>query len=407
MDTINLPVMFTFRGSCAEKESIILELLKLKPQFFDLEYDMRGDFLIKTIEDHPSTQFILSYHNFEKTPDDLEAIYQNMKKTPSFGVKIACMTRCANDALRMLLLSKKHADLSAICMGDLGSFARPLGPVVGNLIDYACASVDDKTAPGQLSVSELVDIYRYRSLNRQTALYGLIGDPVEQSRGHMYHNDVFAKRSHNSVYVKMNVKLDELSQFFSLAKELGFLGLSVTMPLKEAVLAHINEKDPFVLGCESSNTLLLSSEKILGTNTDGQGALDAIERKMKVRNKTVVLIGAGGSARAIAFEAKARGANVWIVNRTVSKAKHLALLFDCQFGSLFDFPPSYDILINCSPDPMPIEERFLSPNALVMDIVYTPRETLFLKKALQKGCEVVFGEEMFFNQADLQTRFWL
>jgi 3-dehydroquinate dehydratase / shikimate dehydrogenase len=403
---ISVPVMFTFRKNCAEKESIILELLKLKPEFCDLEYDMKGDFLVKTIEEHPSTQFILSYHNFEKTPDDLEAIYKEMKKISSFGYKIACMSKNANDALRMLLLSKKHSDLSTICMGECGAFARSLGPVVGNLIDYACIDRDEKTAPGQLTVSELTDIYRYPALNPQTSLYGLIGDPVEQSRGHLYHNNVFAKGGINSIYVKMNVKPEDLAEFFSLAKQLGFLGLSVTMPLKQAILSYIDHKDSLVLGCASSNTLLITEGKIWGTNTDGEGALDAIERKVKIRNKRVVLIGAGGSSRAIAFEAKSRGADLWILNRTEWRAKELALFLGCHYGSLFDFPPSYDILINCSPDPMPIHEEFISPKALVMDIVYTPKETMFLRKAIEKGCDVIYGEEMFLNQAALQTKFW-
>ncbi|HSX14195.1 MAG TPA: type I 3-dehydroquinate dehydratase [Chlamydiales bacterium] len=364
------PVMFTIRNGSKKQ---IHECLKLKPQYFDLDAVFAFN-----IEDYPDTKFILSYHNFSDTPKDLESIYFSMKKRKAFAYKIACHAASSNDALRMLLFSREHLDLSTICMGEKGEWARALGPVVGNVIDYAC--INQKTAPGQLTVSEMVDIYRYRSLNQETDLYGLIGDPIFQSQGHIYHNAQFCT---NAVYVKMCVKAEELSEFFPLAEELGFKGLSVTMPLKTAVIPFVETKD------SSVNTIRITDGKKTGISTDGKGAMDLFG---DVKDKVILILGAGGAAIAIAKEAQARRAHVWIHNRTKR-----------DLGYPTGIPDHYDIVINCTPSG---DESVLKPGIIVMDIVYVPRDTDFLKKAKQLGCQVVYGEEMFFNQAALQREFW-
>ena len=387
-----------FTGTEYEREVLIEKLLALRPPFFDLEYDMRPDFIRAMIEKHPTTQFILSYHNFEAVPPDLERIYRSMQRYPVFCYKIAAMVRSTNEALKLLLFAKTDTNVSAICMGKDGSFARVLGPVVGNLLGYAC--LDTPTAPGQLPVQELTDIYHYPSLNRETAIYGLIGDPVEKSPGHLHHNAVFRKRGLNAVYVKMRVTPEELSEFIPLAKAIGVRGLSVTIPLKEKILPFLDEVDSRV---GAINTLLFDQGRIRGTNTDGRGALDAVEKKMAVRGKKVVLLGAGGAARGIAFEASARGAEVLVLNRTVQRAIELGY----NAGGLDEVPPQYDILINCSPDPMPIDPQKIRPKTIAMDVVYSPRETEFLKEALARECQIVYGEEMYLNQAALQTKFWV
>jgi 3-dehydroquinate dehydratase / shikimate dehydrogenase len=391
-----------FSGSESERETRIQRLLTLEPSYFDLEWDMRPAFLRETITKNSKTQFILSYHNFQQTPSDLNAIYQAMQTYPAFSYKIAAMAHSVNDALKMLLFAKKHARVSVICMGKKGEFARVLGPVVGNLVDYA--AFDDQTGPGQLSAQEFHDVYHYPRLNEHTGIYGLIGDPVENSPGHLYHNAVFRKRQLNAVYVKMAVAPQELPDFMALAKELGIRGLSVTMPLKEAIVPFVDDLDESARRIGAVNTLLFEKGIVRGTNTDGKGALDAIEKKSAVQGKKMVLLGAGGAARSIAFEGQARGADVWVLNRTVERAQKIAM---DRGVSLDEVPERYDILINCTPDPMPIDPKKILPGTVVMDIVHSPRETAFLKEACLKQCSIVYGEEMFLNQAARQTAFWM
>ncbi|MGA8164111.1 MAG: shikimate dehydrogenase [Waddliaceae bacterium] len=410
------PVMLTlrktshggkFKGTELEREALIKRLLTLNPPFFDLEYDMNPKFLRETLKSHPKTKFVLSYHHFQETPTDPDEIYRSMQKYPAFCYKIAAMANSTNDALKLLLFVRKHPQASAICMGEKGGFARVLGPIAGNLIDYASIDSKEQTGPGQLTEHELIDVYHFPSLNKNTSIYGLIGDPVENSPGHLYHNAAFRNIHLNAVYVKMAVKANELADFISLAKELGIRGVSVTIPLKEAVLPFVDEVDETAKRIGAVNTLLFAEGRIKGTNTDGIGALDAIEKKISVQGKKMVLLGAGGAARSIAFEAKARGADVLALNRTVERAKKLATDIGCEGGGLNEVPDHYDILVNCSPDPMPIDPKKIQPTTVVMDSVYHPRETPFLKEASSRHCRIVYGEEMFLNQAARQTAFWM
>lgn len=410
--TCKKPVMLTLRSVLhggkfeGERKAFILKLLELKPAFFDLESDMEDEFLRKTLNKYPLTKFILSHHLIHRSiaQEDLESIYIRMKKYPAFGYKIAAPVSSTNQALSMLLFSRSRSDLSVICMGERGSFARILGPVVRNLIDYASLDEESKTAPGQMSVSELVDIYRYHHLNKETVLYGLIGDPIDKSLGHLYHNNVFKEKNLNGVYVKMNVKPEELPSFFSLAQSLGFRGLSVTRPLKEAAYPLTQPINSQGKAIQAINTLLITKKTILSTNTDGKGALDAIEKRVLVKDKILVLIGAGGVAKAIAFEAKLRGARVHILNRSLQRAIDLAFEVGCEF--LHKTAQNYDIVINCSPDPGEFDYSNIKSSTLVMDVVYNPRQTLFLKTALEHGAQIIYGEEMFLNQARAQTEFW-
>lgn len=390
------PVMLTLRRK--GQEPLIKQLLPLEPAFFDLEWDSKPEFIQRMIHQFPKTKFVLSYHNFEETPQNLNRIYQAMSRFPVYAYKMALFSHSTNDALRALLFAKQHSRLSAICMGEMGAFARVLGLLDKTKIHFASLDQVRQTAPGQLAISDLYQVYRYDQLNAQTALYGLIGDPVEQSQGHLYHNARFQKQQLNALYVKMRVREEELSVFFSMAQEIGFQGLSVTMPLKEKVLPFLTHSNPI----GAVNTLLFKEEEIIGSNTDGMGALDALEKRGSVAGKKLVILGAGGAGRAIAFEAKRRGADVWVLNRTVPKAQEIGATTGCRFGSLSDIPPDYDILINCTSDPMPIDPKQILRKALVMDINYSQRTSL-IQKACELGCQTIHGDEMFLNQAEAQS----
>ncbi len=151
-------------------------------------------------------------------------------------------------------------------------------------------------------------------------------------------------------------------------------------------------------------------DRIKGYNTDGWGALEAIESHLPVKNKKIVILGAGGATRAIAWEAKRRGANVVILNRTAAKAKTLADEFGCSGGG-FDILASglgrhYDLILNSTPDPLPIDPKWLLPGAYAMEINTRPKETAFIQEARSRGCPVIYGEEMFLKQAQLQLKIW-
>lgn len=415
-----IPMIFTLRSSIQgggytdseeNRRTAIGCLIELKPEFFDLEYDLPFHFIEKIYSQFPEIKLILSYHNFEETPKDLERIYQKMRETPAFYYKIAVASKNCLETLQLICWAKKsQPHLIAISMGEHGQLSRILAPMLGYPITYASLEEDQISAPGQLSAKTLVDRYHHRSLNTRTALYGLIGDPVGLSVSDETHNSFIAFHGIDAVYVKIQVKAEELSHFLQLAKHLPFRGLSVTMPLKEKILPLLDEIDPIAEEIGAVNTLLFRDGKIAGFNTDGMGALNAIERHDQVKDKRIVLIGSGGAAKAIAYEAHQRGGLLTILNRDANKAHHIAAPFKGLGKSLDEMKTcaqdGYEILINCTPVPMPIALENILPNALVMDIKTKPKETAFLKHAMEKGCRIIYGYRMFVEQALGQFSLW-
>jgi 3-dehydroquinate dehydratase/shikimate dehydrogenase len=347
----------------------------------------------------PSGDVIVSYHNDEETPN-LEALLKILQITHprAHFYKIATRANSTLDSLRMLEFLQRHPGIIGLCMGDFGSLTRICSPIFQVPITYAPLSEKDKNAPGQLLVDQLCEIYQFRSLNKETKIYGLIGDPVFRSIGHLFHNEAFRKAEKNAVYLKMVVKSGELAEFFELAKKLPFAGLSVTAPLKEAVLPFIDILDPEAKAIGAVNTLTFKEGKIYGTNTDGNAALDVLG---DVKNKTMVLLGAGGSAKAIGYIAHQRKAKVVIVHRTPEKAKELASLLGCQWSEKV---PSYDILVNTTPSTMPVDPREIQQGSRVMDIAFY--ETDFLKAAREKHCRCLDGFPLYFQQASAQQTIW-
>lgn len=394
------PCIFTFRKKeqggakdISEKTrlNLIEKYLELGPEYCDLEADTDPAFLERMAKKFPQVKWIGSYHNFQKTPADLDALLQSMKH-PCFSLyKMALQAQSTADMLRLMLFLKNTKEpLCAISMGEFGKPSRIIAKVMGSQLDYAGLVEDPQLH--RYSLQTLLEVFHYRALNPNTRLYALIGDPVEKSPGHLFHNPRF---SHNAVYVKMIVRKEEISEVFALIRQLPFGGLSVTMPLKEAVITEMDEIAPMAQEIGAVNTVVFKEGKAIGSNTDAPGALDALEEHVSVQGKTVAILGAGGAARAIIYEAMRRGATVSVFSRT--KAKGFGL------EELASVP--YDILINTIP-PVTQEVPPLRKGTVVMDVVIAPKETPLLRKAKEMGCFCVYGEEMFVEQALLQQQTW-
>lgn len=415
-----IPMIFTLRSqqqggqykhSEDKRLATIRELLTLEPAYLDIESHVPSTTVADLAKNFLSTRLILSHHDFEGTPESLDELYNSLRTTPAHYYKIAVTAHNSNDALRLLVWAKQHpGQLIAISMGVAGQISRIVGPIIGNPITYAALTEAQASAPGQLTAQTLCERYHHHALNTQTALYGLIGDPITGSISDVTHNHFFRTQGINAVYVKMAVKAGELSDFLSLCKQLGFRGLSVTMPLKEHVIPLLDQIHPQAEEIGAVNTLAFAHGELTGYNTDCVGALNALEQQAAVKGKRLVMIGAGGAAKAIAHEAARRGAIVTIVNRDGEKAQQLAAKLDVASSALQDMcshaNAGYDILINCTPQPMPIDAEHIQGSALVMDITTKPRHTEFLTTAKQKGCQVVYGYEMFVEQALGQFNLW-
>ncbi len=420
---VEVPALFTLRsrsqggqfgGSETERLVELMQLAEIGPRYVDLEHDVDPAWIRAFQKKHPKIGVVLSYHDFERTPEDLEAVLAQMRGAASAEIyKIATHARTTVDALRLLCFTKKHGtadDLACMAMGADGVTTRVLGHVMGSQISY-CGLGGTTSAPGQLSVEEMLGTYGYRRLNRETKIYGLLGNPVEQSVGHIFHNRQFERLGKNAVYVKWRLTPEELDAAVPLLREMGVAGLSVTMPLKEPLMRFIEPDDADVKVIGAANTVVVEDGVWRGLNTDGRGAMAALG--MPLQNKTVVVLGAGGAARAIVYTAVKQGARVIILNRSIEKAEKIA----AGLGSVVSVQPltalgtaadlNYDALIDTLPSDVapPLGEQSFIHGAVVMNINYYAKSDL-LRRAAEAGCRCVDGRGMYEMQAVLQLRRW-
>ncbi len=382
--------------------------------YVDLEDDIAG-----SIPRFGKTKRIVSHHNFRKTPDDLLALHDRMCALDADVVKISTMANQPHDNLRMLGLVKgSPRPTVGFCMGDMGTPSRILCGKFGAPWTYATFHQERVLAPGQLSFQQMKEIYHYDQIGPDTAVYGVIADPVGHSLSPQVHNAAFRQEGINAVYVPFRVPAENLDQFLDEAGEWGIRGLSVTIPHKEAVLRKVAKFEPAVKGIGAANTIVFEGKILVGYNTDQRAAMDALDRAMQppqydrgpIEGKTVLVLGAGGVARSIVFGLKRRGATVVITSRTSSRAQQLADKMECrttEWHNRHSIAP--DVLINCTPvgmhpnvDETPYEKHYLRPSMVVFDTVYNPENTLLVKDAHSQSCTVVTGVEMFIRQASLQ-----
>lgn len=400
-----------YKGSEEERKAHILKLAELSPDYFDIESHVSKSFVEKVKKQFPKIKIILSYHDFEKTAVDLKQLYKELCQTAADLYKIAVKANSSLDMMRMVqLVSQAEKKLIGISMGNCGAPSRIYGPILGSPITFSSLDDNHLTAPGQISLKEMTETYHYQKLSDQSLLLGLLGDPVDKSVSHITHNMLMDVFQIDGVYMKMPVKTEELNEFLQIARVLLFRGLSVTMPLKEDVCSCLDEIDPDAKAIGAVNTLVFKDKKIKGYNTDCIGAINALERHIKIKGSRIVILGAGGAAKAVIYGACKAGADVTILNRDVEKAKQCAIDFSCKGGG-YDlmskcYDQGYDIIINCTSVEMPIDPKYIRSDALVMDIKTRPKMTDFLQKAKENGSRLCFGYEMFVEQALWQFKHW-
>lgn len=406
-----------FKGSEEQRVALLYSLLSVNPDYMDVEYHLSEEIIRHFQKLSPQTKWILSWHHFHETPQDLEAIFNRMQTIPADIYKIAVETHSICDALRLLCFAKKvnhvQPKLAAMGMGEFGQYTRILSPIVSCPLTFAALNPQLSTVPGQLDVHTLLNVYHFRQLNSQTELFGLIGHPVEHSRSHLTHNAVLRQLGLNAVYVKFPVGADELEAFLGYSCELNLKGLSVTMPHKQTIRPFLTQTDSI----GACNTIVVQGPQLIGFNTDGLGALNAL-KIADYANQKMIVLGAGGTATAIAYEAQKRGIQVHILNRTSTKGESLAREINGTAGHFRDFATlmqqGYNIVIQATsvgmssqPDALPLDLAQLRPGTHVLDVVSHPIDTSFIRQARRQGCIVQTGIEMFIHQAVLQFQYWL
>ena len=249
-------------------------------------------------------------------------------------------------------------------------------------------------------------------IDSNTSLFGLIGNPVAHSLSPVMHNQAFASLGYNAVYFAF--KVTDPGSAVKGIKALNLQGVSVTIPHKVAVMEYLDEVDEMAARIGAVNTIVNKQGRLIGYNTDCPGALEALRTRTTIEGKSVALIGAGGAARAIGFGLVAAGGRVTVLNRSRTNGERLAVDLQAEFSTINDWQPGrYEILINTTPvgmhpetDATPIPNTDLSKEMLVMDIVYNPLETQFLKNAVARGCQTINGVDMFVFQGAQQLELW-
>src|SRR5262249_28861325 len=185
------------------------------------------------------------------------------------------------------------------------------------------ASPGEETAPGQIAARTLRDTYRIDQVDAATRVYGVAGDPIEHSLSPIMLNTAFRRENVNAVFLALHAKtLDDLMECVN---EIPINGLSVTMPYKEQVLQHLDKTDPLTAKIGACNTVVRAQDgKLYGFNTDVAGVVRPLEMRIRLAGSKILVLGAGGSARAAVFGLKERGAEVYILNRTAGPAQRLA-----------------------------------------------------------------------------------
>jgi 3-dehydroquinate dehydratase/shikimate dehydrogenase len=430
LDKNSLPVIITCRafdegGQQKIDNSIRLPLLVEGAKRYADYCDIEAAHYHEAAKLSPDiAKLIVSYHNFEETPANLNEIYERITTLPAAIHKLAVRANALTDALSTFeLLQRAETDgrtLIAIAMNEAGTLTRLLGPSRGSFLTYGSLADGKTSAPGQFSCAELKEIYRINQLTKETKITGIIGNPVGHSVSPAMHNAAFAALNLDFVYLPFAV--DDVEQFFKRFVKAGsremdwrLRGFSVTIPHKVAVMPLLDEVDKTAAKIGAVNTVVIDGEKIIGYNTDAHGAIAPLEKIGSLSGRHCAVLGAGGAARAVIYGLLEYGSKVSVFTRDLQKAQRLAGDFNIEILPIESITNhKADILINTTPIGMHghsetqsvVPQASLSNFPIVYDLVYNPLETRLLKEAKEAGCITISGLDMLIEQARLQFEFW-
>lgn len=420
------PVIATFRraqdgGNWKGSEEKRIQLLKAAVaegfDYVDIEDDVA-----ERVPRFGKTKRIISHHDMHAMPPDLRGLWAEMAKKDPDIIKIAGRAHKATDNFKMLkIVDRATIPTIGLCMGDVGLPSRVLMTKAGAPFTYCAFNPEKIVAPGLLTLDEMRDLYSVEAVNPRTRVYGVVGDPIAHSLSPLVHNWAFQELGQNCVYVPFRVSEQNLERFLQRMHVAEVWGLSVTIPHKETILEWGEPGDDLVRRAGSANTIVVDeSGKWRLFNTDGPAAMASLEEALpaessgrkSLASRPVLLLGAGGVARTIAFSLHDRGALVTIASRTTARSQTLAQAVGCKY---VDWGQRHaiaaDVIINATPVGMhpaihesPFHAGSMREGAVYFDTIYNPMKTKFLRDAEERGGRIVTGVDMFVGQAEAQFR---
>ena len=405
-----------FRGSVTAEIEVLCKAAQAGCQMLDLELESaealkKGE--LAKLRD-TGAGLIVSHHDFEQT-GDLEAIRKRMEPFQPDFLKIVPTAKTLVDNVTLMRFVERVSDqahIVGLCMGDAGVISRVLGLRAGSEFTFAAAAAGEETAPGQIAARTLVETYRVEEVDAATKVYGVAGDPVGKSLSPIMLNTAFRRETVNAVYLALQTA--SVEDLVALIRQIPIQGVSVTMPHKQAILPHLEHMDPLSQKIGAVNTILRAPDgKLYGFNTDVAGIVVPLEKRLSLKGAKVLVLGAGGSARAAVFGLRDKGAEVWLLNRTPETAAKLAKQSGAKVIKREAVPKtSFDVILNATPVGMAGQngEPLLTAADLktkyVFDLVYNPIDTPLIRLARQQGIPVITGVEMFVQQGARQFEIW-
>jgi len=399
----------------AERKTIIRQAIVAGFDWIDLETD-----IAKEVPRFRTVKRIISYHNLEETPENLEEIHAKMCEQDPDVVKLAVTAQSPTDNEKLLkIIQNSKVPTVGHCMGEMGFPSRILSLKYGAPFTYAAFNKERGIAPGLPSMDDLVKTYHVRTIDAKTQVYGVIGEPIAHSFSPILHNQMYLLNKLNAVYLPFRVPRGELQATLKSFESVPVRGYSVTIPHKEGAASLAKERDIRVTETSAANTLVHRPDGFHAWNTDYHAALDSIksltpkgedDQPKPLNECHALVLGAGGAARAVVHGLHKSGIHVTVSSRTLERAEVLAKEVE---GKAIDWEGRHqgkcDIIVNCTPigmhpnvDESPIHQGHFKPGMLVFDTVYNPETTQLVKHARERGCTVVTGLEMFIRQAALQ-----
>lgn len=410
-----------------KRQRLLRAAIAAEPEFIDLEVDVAD-----SIPPFGKTRRIISYHDMEGMPEDLEGLHREMLGKSPYFIKIAVNPKTVEDMFRFIAfvreknreakkLGERGVRVIGICMGEMGKATRILAKKFEMPYTYATFSETRVIAPGMLVYKDLLDIYHYEKTTVDSRVFGIIGNPIGHSLSPLIHNKSFESAGIDAIYVPFPLDDTNVPGFLEHAVEFDIHGLSVTIPHKVEVMKHLTKMDAAVNKIGACNTIIFKNGERLGYNTDYMAAVSSIELAMGgnikdevgiLDGKSALVLGAGGAGMALAYGLKKRGAMVTVTDINGNRAYDLSKELDCEvadWGARNNLKT--EIVANCTPigmhpnvDECPLDKNSLSRGMAVFDAVYNPENTLLIKWAKEKGCHAISGVEMFVGQACLQFR---
>ncbi len=403
-----------FRGSIASQLDILAKAAASGCQLVDLELQSAAHCKPEQVRRLRSqAALILSHHDYRATKNLEQTLEKMVSISADFYKIVSTATTLYDNVLMMKFLeenSGKHS-LIGVCMGEQGIISRVLGVRAGSVFTFGAVSDNEKTAPGQVTAQDLRSTYRIEQVDAATRMYGVAGDPVAHSLSPAIMNAAMRRETVNGVYLALHAKT--LKDLLACARDIPIHGLSITMPYKTAILSHLDNTDSHTTKIGACNTVVRAQDgNLYGFNTDTSGVVRPLEQRITIEGARILVLGAGGAARAAVFGLKERGAEVYVLNRTFAQAQKLARSARARTLKRADLKKlSFDVIINATPVGMGhSQESPLNQDEIkaryVFEMIYDPPETRLMKLAKAAGAEVIPGAEMFVHQAARQFEIW-